>query len=151
MNTSDSIEPTGTPPQEEQPFDTSDTIDLIGWMINVILADGEIEVHQLKFLYNFCEKRGVSKKQVNDMIAKAKRWGKVVDLKPESPEEALAWLKSMVLAGLAHGSISEDELLILRIASQKLGFSDFAINRIIFDIRKQMEKMDEGTKSLFFD
>ena len=120
-------------------------------MINVILADGEIEMHQLKFLLDFCEKRGVSKKQVKEMIAKAKKWGKAVDLKPESPEEALAWLKSMVLAGLAHGPLSEDELLVLRMAGQKLGFSDFAINRVIFDIRKQMEKPDEGTKSLFFE
>ncbi len=151
MATSNVSEPEeGAVPQERQITDISDLIDLIGWMITVILADGEVELHERKFLYTFCENRGVSKQQVDDMIARAQKWGKAVELKPESPEEALAWLKSMVLAGLADGSVNEDELLVLRIAGRKLGFSDFEINRLIFNLRRQMTKSEKGTRARFF-
>ncbi len=129
----------------------SDTLALSGWMIDVLLSDGEIELHQRKLLYNFCKKRGVSKRQIEEMIAHSQKMGTSVDIKPKTPEEALAWLKSMVLAGLADGSVSQDELLIIRIAGQKLGFSDFVINKLIFDIRKGLDSDDEQClKSAFF-
>ena len=137
--------------KQRSPKADSDTLDLSAWMIDVFLTDGEIELHQRKLLYNFCEKRGVSKKQVEEMIARSQKMGSSVDMKPKDQEEALAWLKSMALAGLADGTITQDELLLIRIAGQKLGFSDFTINKLIFDIRKGLnQKEQEGLKSAFF-
>jgi hypothetical protein len=137
--------------EKTKPGSGSDTLDLSAWMIDVLLSDGEIELHQRKLLYEFCRKRGVSKRQVEDMIAHSQEVGASVNMKPSSAEEALAWLKSMVIAGLADGSVNQDELLLIRIAGQKLGFSDFTINKLIFEIRKGLDHDEEdGLKSAFF-
>ena len=136
--------------QVKQGHDVSHSIDLLGWMIDVILADGKIEDHEQNLLYEFCQRCGVSHQQVDEMIARTQKWGNVVDLRPQSKEEALAWLKSMVIAGLADGSVSQDELLIIRVAGHKLGFSDFEINRMIFTVRKDLAKADQEEKLSFF-
>ena len=150
MNRSDAKNTTVTHQQDKQTLSGSPSRDLIAWMIDVMLADVEIDAHEQELIYGFCKKRQIPKPEVDDMITRAQKQEKAGVLEPQSKDEARAWIKCMVMAGLADGTVTQEELLLIRVAGQKLGFSDFEINRLIFNIRKQMAKPEKEEQSPFF-
>ncbi len=125
--------------------------ELLVWMIDVILADGKIEPGELDILWNYCEKQGVDKETVKNFVIQARKQGTLTATAPQSKEETLSWLQALILAGLADGSITRNELSILRLAGQKSGFSDFEINRLIFNIRQHLtHRQDKAQDNPFF-
>jgi uncharacterized tellurite resistance protein B-like protein len=106
----------------------------VGWMIQVMLADGEIDAREQETLAAFAKKHAIPEQKVNDMVA-AMKAGTLQVPQPQSNEEATEWLHTMAEMVLADGKVTASEKQAMLNMGKRLHFSSADINHIIHNAR----------------
>lgn len=108
-----------------------------GWMVQVMLADGEISDREMDTLLHFAERRQIPRPRIDALIT-AMRAGQLSAPAPSTQEEANEWLDSMAEMVLADGTISPKEKEAMVNMARRLHFRDADIQQIINRKRTQL-------------
>lgn len=103
---------------------------VIGWMIRVMLADGEIDKDELRALMAAAKERELPLREVERMIEAAKA-DELETPEPRDPREAKAWMLAMARMALADGRITREEKVVLLVTGQRMGLSKYDVKQMV--------------------
>ncbi len=110
---------------------------MLGWVIQTVLADGEVSEKERQYLSAIAQHRQISAERLSEMVEAAKR-GSLDVAAPADRDEARAWLETMVEAGFADGRLTAEEVNILRKLAAAHGFTNQELNVLINSVRKRL-------------
>lgn len=101
---------------------------MVGWVIQMVMADGQLDPKEEQCVRQVAEKRGVAPEQVTAMLHSAQR-GELQMVMPLDQGEARGWLEAMIEAAFADGVLASQELTLLeRLAeTQQLSSADLKL------------------------
>ncbi|MBB5352796.1 putative lipid-binding transport protein (Tim44 family)/uncharacterized tellurite resistance protein B-like protein [Haloferula luteola] len=110
---------------------------LAAWLVEVMLADGEIDAKEMKILEAYAKRAGLSTREVESLIEAGK--SRSLQLEgPKEPGEAREWLMEMAEMALADGRISAEETQALQLLGKRLQFSSYDIQMLIRQARAKL-------------
>ncbi len=112
-------------------------LQVAGWLVKVMLADGEIDDEEEALLVDYAASRDIPHSQLQEMVDSVHA-GTFQTAEPRSPQEARAWLTAMASMALADGSVSKEEEAALTQLGQRLDYSPADIKQIIRKARAQL-------------
>lgn len=116
------------------------SVEQAGWMIQVMLADGQINDKEMEALVHFADRRNIPRPRIDAMIT-AMRTGQLTVSAPVDREEANEWLDSMAEMVLADGTISPKEKEAMLNMARRLQFSEADIQQVITRKRTQLYQL----------
>ena len=136
-----------TPPNINSPTSKSmntslinkSSLELTGWMINVMMADGSVDEEERKLIQKFASARGIKQHLIDQLIA-AMEIGKLKTPFPDSSDEVKEWLGIMAEMTLSDGAIDDAEKKAMMCLGRKLNLAMFDINQIIARKRRELYK-----------
>lgn len=118
-------------------------LELAAWMVQVMLADGQIDPKEQAVIEQFAAARNIPKPQINLLIESA-RSGQIETPMPSGRQEAKAWLEEMAKMALADGFVSKEEHTALMKLGKKLGYSAHDIKQCILKARADLFKENKA-------
>jgi predicted lipid-binding transport protein (Tim44 family) len=110
---------------------------MIAWMIQMSLADGQIDERESQMIYRVAQRRNISRERVDTMLAAAR--ASQLDLPtPLGPEESKQWLRAMAWAALADGKLSREEQSLLLATAGRIGLSTDDVKEMLQKLRAEM-------------
>ena len=103
---------------------------LLAWMVQCVVANGNIDEAEERMLQHTADRRGVSPEQLRRMVDAA-RHGQLHISEPKTPEAIESWLGAMITAALSDGEISPAEQQLIARVGQKYALSDYDIKMLI--------------------
>jgi hypothetical protein len=128
---------TTPPPIPGAPVPSSG-IEACAWLINVMIADGQINPKERALILRYTSARGMSRLKAESLLAGALQAGKIEAPEPNSTKQARAWLCAMVQMALVDGTVSKEEMHILLMFGKKLGWVRYDVQRLIAKTRRRM-------------
>src|SRR5205814_1855101 len=109
---------------------------LLAWMVQMALADGQVDERESRMLNFVAQRRGIGREQLESMIAAA-RHGQLDVPMPSGPQESREWLTAMATAALADGKITADEQSLLLATARRIGLAEEDVRLMLQRLRTE--------------
>ena len=111
--------------------------ELMTWMIQVMLADGQVDAKERALIDSYAAARNIPTPQLERLI-QAMSAGQLEAPQPADGEEAKVWLEGMATMALADGFISKEEQQAILTVGRRLGFSAYDVNQLVLRRRREL-------------
>jgi uncharacterized tellurite resistance protein B-like protein len=110
---------------------------MVGWAIQMVMADGQLDAKEEKSVRQVAERRGVAPEQVTAMLHCAQR-GELEMVMPLDQAEARVWLETMIEAAFADGKLASQELTLLQRLAERQQFSSADLKLMIRQVQTRL-------------
>jgi len=135
----------GTPAAKSGAATGRGGIELAAWLVQVMLADGQVDGDERALIDAYGQARGINPAQIDALIA-AQRAGQLEAPQPATAAEAQAWLETMAEMALADGFIVKEERQAILAVGHRLQFTAHDVNQVI--LRKRRELYQASKRAL---
>jgi uncharacterized tellurite resistance protein B-like protein len=110
---------------------------LLGWLIQTMLADGVLSDAEEKLLRTVAGRRGVSEAKLQQIV-QAGRAGTLDVRLPTSRDEGRDFLAALAAAALVDGTLDEAEMALLKRGATQFGLSDYDVKMLLRRTRQDL-------------
>lgn len=111
----------------------------LAWMVKVLVADGRIDDRERAMMDKVARKHRVPSGVLSAMIQNAEA-GTLSLPEPHDFKEARAWLRSMIVLGLADGNLAAAEMKLIQAVGEKVGMVRYDVQHMIKKVRREQLK-----------